>query len=309
MGTIKLSIVICTYNRARFLPGLFDSILAQTMPRSEFEVVLVNNNSTDVTERLCYEFMERHSDVQCSYYIEKNQGLSYARNRGIAESRGEYITFADDDALLANNFSELVSAYLDNHPEVGEVGGPIKLLYMGTVPAWENPYMNSLLGYFVPSATGYRMDKKNRRYPRGSNMTFRASVFKKCGDFNVSLGRIGRTLVGGEEKDIAYRIFDSGVAIDYSPAIVVYHLVPEERTTLEFIKRQALGTGGSERIRSTLPGNSYAKRILIELAKWCATILLWFRYMITFKPAKANALVIFRWGVTRGLLNIGDQSY
>ena len=308
MGTIKLSIVICTYNRERFLPGLFQSIIAQTLDKSLYEVVLVNNNSTDSTETLCKEFMATHADINCSYHIESNQGLSYARNRGIDESRGEYITFADDDALLAPDFSEKACKYLDNHPDVGEVGGPILLQYMGRIPDWENPYMNSLLGYFQPSLQGYRMDKKNRRYPRGSNMTFRSSIFEKCGKFNVHLGRVGRTLVGGEEKDIAFRIFDAGEAIDYDPSIVVYHLVPEERTTMEFIKRQALGTGKSERVRSSLPGNSYAKRILIEGAKWCATILLWFRYMLTFKPAKANTLVRFRWWVSQGLLNIGTKS-
>lgn len=309
MSKIKLSIVISTYNRARFLPGLFDSILAQSMDRNEFEVVLINNNSTDITERLCLDFKEQHQDINCTYFVETQQGLSYGRNRGVVESRGEYITFADDDALLAHDFAQRVTAYLDSHPEVGEVGGPIYLQYMGSIPKWENPYMNSLLGYFVPSSSGYRMTKKNRRYPRGSNMSFRASVFKKCGLFNVSLGRVGKTLIGGEEKDIAFRIFDAGIAIDYEPSIVVYHLVPEERTTMEFIKRQALGTGRSERVRSSLPGNSFFERVVVEAAKWCATIILWFRYMLTFKPVKANTLVRFRWGVTCGLLNIGKQSY
>ena len=308
MSTIKLSIVICTYNRERFLPGLFESIKTQTLDKALYEVVLVNNNSTDRTEELCREFMECNPDINSSYFVETNQGLSYARNRGIVESKGEYVTFADDDALLAPDFSAMACAYLDAHPEVGEVGGPILLQYMGRVPAWENPYMNSLLGYFQPSLEKYRMTKKNRCYPRGSNMTFRSSIFQKCGMFNVALGRVGRMLVGGEEKDIAYRIFDAGEAIDYDPSIVVYHLVPEERTTMEFIKRQAIGTGQSERVRSSLPGNSYTKRIVVECAKWAATIILWFRYMLTLKPAKANTLVRFRWWVSMGLLNICNKS-
>ncbi len=308
MGAIKFSIVISTYNRERFLPGLFDSILAQTMDRTKFEVILVNNNSTDRTEELCMNFIKEHPEVQCSYYVETNQGLSYGRNRGIVESRGEYITFADDDALLTPEYAERATAYLDQRPEVAEVGGPILLQYMGRVPAWENPYMNSLLGYFQPSLKRYRMAKKNRRYPRGSNMTFRRSIFDKCGMFDVGLGRVGRILVGGEEKDIAFRIFDADEAIDYDPSIVVYHLVPEERTTTEFIKRQGIGTGQSERYRSKLPGNSYAKRVIVEAAKWGATFILWFRYMLSFKSAKANMLVLFRWSVTKGLLNIGCKS-
>lgn len=299
---IKLSIVICTYNRERFLPGLFDSIKAQTIDSRLFEVILVNNNSSDNTECLCKQFIESNPLIQSTYVIETNQGLSYARNRGIQESHGQYITFADDDALLSPDFSERAISYLDKHPEVAEVGGPIFLKYMGIVPAWENPYMNSLLGYYLPSRKAYRMKGKTRHYPRGSNMTFRASIFETCGGFNVSLGRVGKHLIGGEEKDIAFRIIDAGGAIDYEPSIVVHHLVPEERTNMDFIKRQAIGTGRSEAVRASLPGNSYAKRILFELIKWGATIILWFRYMIVGKPVKANALVRFRWWVTQGLL-------
>lgn len=305
----KISIVICTYNRERFLPGLFESIKSQTLDRTLYEVILVNNNSTDNTRKLCYEFMEQNPDINCRYFDETNQGLSWARNRGVKESLGEYITFADDDALLAPDFSEMACKYLDEHPNVAEVGGPILLKYMGRVPDWENPYMNSLLGYFQPSLVGYRMERKNRKYPRGSNMTFRRTIFEKGILFDCELGRVGRLLLGGEEKDIAYRIFDSGEAIDYEPSIVVYHLVPEERTTMDFIKRQALGTGRSERLRSKLPGNSFFKRVVVELAKWCATIILWVKYMFQGKPAKAQALVKFRFWVSQGLLNIGDQSY
>ncbi len=302
MEGIKLSIVICTYNRASFLDGLFASIVAQSLDRSLFEVVIVENNCTDDTETICREFIATHPEMNIKYCKEEQQGLSFARNRGIEESRGEYLTFADDDALLTPDFSEKVCNYLDSHPETGEVGGPILLHYMGSIPTWENPYMNSLLGYFKPSESGYRMKRKNRRYPRGSNMTFRREIFEKCGNFNTSLGRVGRILVGGEEKDIAYRIFDTGCAIEYTPEIIVYHLVPEERTTLEFIKRQAIGTGESERVRSQLEENSYAKRILTEIAKWGATLVLWSYYMLRFKPAKGNTLVKFRYWVSCGLL-------
>ena len=304
MNQFKLSIIICTYNRERFLPGLFTSIIEQSMDRSRFEVVLVNNNSTDNTEKLCREFMEGHPEINTSYHVETDQGLSYARNRGIEESKGEYVTFADDDALLDRDFAQEATEYLDKHPETSEVGGPIFLKYMERIPAWENPWMNSLLGYFNPSEQPYRMNKKNKRYPRGSNMTFRRNIFSQYGSFNVNLGRVGRTLIGGEEKDIAFRILDSGGKIDYHPDIKVYHLVPEERTTAAFIRNQALGTGRSERVRSSLPGNSYKACLFGEFIKWGATFILWFRYILTFKPAKANMLVRFRWWVSKGILNL-----
>jgi len=298
---IKFSIVICTYNREKFLPGLFDSILSQTLDKELFEIVLINNNSTDNTKNICLKFQKDNAQYNILYFEEYNQGLSYARNRGIKESSGTYITFADDDALLTPIFSLEACNYLDKHQDVGELGGPIKLKFLGQIPKWYNPWMASLLGYFVPSREEYTMTTKNKRYPRGSNMTFRNSVFKKCGDFNIKLGRVGRIPVGGEEKDLAFRIIDAGLKIVYYPKVLVLHLVPEERTTMNFIKNQAFGTGKSEKVRS-LNNNTYSKRIFSEGIKWAATIVLWFKYMIILKPVIANTLVKFRFWVTMGLL-------
>lgn len=303
----KISVVICTYNREQFLPGLLDSILQQNSDKNSFEILFIDNNSTDTTATLCRQFIKDYPEYHIRYTVETQQGLSFARNRGIEEAKGKYITFADDDAVLAPDFLEKVCAYLDEHPDIAEVGGPIYLRYLGKIPAWENPYMNSLLGYFHPSSTPYLMDKKNRRYPRGSNMTFRTSIFRKCGPFNTALGRVKRLLMGGEEKDIAFRILDAGEKIAYIPQAIVYHLVPENRTTTGFIHQQAVGTGKSERIRAKANGE-YPKRIIIEMCKWGATLVLWGFYMLTLKPQKANMLVRFRFWVSQGLFCSGSIS-
>ena len=297
----KITVAISTYNREKFLPGLFDSIVCQTMDKSLFETIIIDNNCTDNTAEITRKFIESHPDMDIRYVLETNQGLSFGRNRGITESKGEYVTFADDDALLAPDFLEKVCQYLDNHPDISEVGGPIFLHYRCPLPKWENKYMNSLLGFFNPSDKEYVMNVKHNRYPRGSNMTFRTSVFKKAGMFNTELGRTGKGLGGGEEKDIAFRIFDCGMKIAYTPEVIVKHLVPEERTTMEFIRRQAIGVGTGERIRSKAAGE-FGKRVMTELFKWGATLVLWVRYMVCLKPAKANALVKFRWWVSRGLV-------
>ena len=297
----KISVVICTYNRAEFLPGLMDSIIQQTMDKKQYEILFINNNSTDQTEELCQQYITQYADRSICYRVESQQGLSYARNRGIEEAQGEYITFADDDALLAPDFLQQVCDYLDSHPNIAEVGGPIYLKYLGKIPAWENPFMNSLLGYFHPSSNSYQMKRKNKRYPRGSNMTFRSDVFRQCGSFNVALGRVKRIMLGGEEKEIAFRILDQGGNISYIPEAIVYHLVPEHRTTTTFIREQALGTGMSEQIRSKA-NNEYLKRLVIEGIKWGATFVLYMGYTFTCRFAKANMLVRFRYWVSQGLL-------
>lgn len=300
MSTLRLSIIICTFNREQFLEGLFASIAAQTMPKEQFETVLINNNSTDSTETLCLKFIEANPELNVRYVVETQLGLSFARNRGIAESKGEYLTFADDDAIMAEDFCAQACSFLDANKDVGEVGGPAQLRFLCDVPRWHNRYLSSLFGYFEPSKDEYTMKSKSGDYPRGLNMTFRREAFDRCGGFNVGLGRVGRLLLGGEEKDIAFRIIDSGMKVAYSPKIKVEHLVPYERTTAEFIRKQALGTGMSERVRSQGEGK-FLQRLLSEAFKWGATMVLWVGYMLIGRAAAANMLVRFRYWVTRGL--------
>lgn len=300
MSMPKLSIIICTFNRQRFLKGLFSSIVAQNLNPELFETVLINNNSTDDTEYLCKEFIDANPQLRVKYFVERHLGLSFARNRGIAESKGEYLTFADDDAIMAPDFCYQICRYLDANADVGEVGGPARLKFLCDVPRWHNKWLASLFGYFMPSSKEYKMARKGSNYPRGLNMSFRREAFDRCGGFDVNLGRMGRILLGGEEKDIAFRIIDSGLKVAYSPDILVHHLVPKERTEVDFIRKQALGTGWSERIRSQ-GQNKYFSRICIELFKWGATLALWVLYMLSFRPSAANMLVRFRFWVSQGL--------
>lgn len=281
------------------MAGLYRSVTEQTLPSQAYEVLFIDNNCTDETPGMVAFYKQQNPAVR--YIKETQQGLSYARNRGIAEAQAPYICFADDDALLDKEYLEKVCDYLDAHPNVYEVGGPILLHYTGVIPAWDNPYMNSLLGYFYPSPQGYVLTGKNKRYPRGSNMVFRKAAFDQCGLFSTDLGRKGTLLLGGEEKDMAYRLLDHRLDVAYIPDAVVYHLVPPERTTEDYIRRQALGTGAGERHRTRAIKAEYPKRLGKEAVKWAATLVLWVKYMITLKPAKANMLVKFRFWVTKGL--------
>ncbi len=174
--------------------------------------------------------------------------------------------------------------------------------YESVIPKWENKYLNSLLGYFNLGDAEKEFPKND--YPRGSNMSFRMSVFSKIGNFNVDLGRKGNNLAGSEEKDIFKRIYQySEYKVMYIPNAIVYHYVPIERTTTEFIKKQALGTGKGEKIRVRSEGKiSTFKRYLVEWLKWNASFILFFLFLIKGKPAKGTMIIKFRWWVSMGLI-------
>ncbi|MGD8380729.1 MAG: glycosyltransferase, partial [Syntrophobacterales bacterium] len=93
---IKISVIVCTYNRAELLGGTLRTLCHQTLDTSEYEVIVVDNNSTDNTREVVDEFCRRSSNVR--YCFEPQQGLSHARNQGLQEAKGKYVAYIDDDA-------------------------------------------------------------------------------------------------------------------------------------------------------------------------------------------------------------------
>jgi glycosyltransferase involved in cell wall biosynthesis len=297
---LKISAIVSTYNREKFLVKALESLANQTLAPDKFEVVVVNNNSNDDTPKVCEAFHKKFSNIPYKYFIETRQGLSFGRNRGIKESRADLVTFIDDDAWLDKNFLEEVVTFMDNNKNVDSVGGTILLDYEAEKPKWLSKYLASLFGYFKYSDKTEPFKKTN--YPRGSNMTFRKSVFEKIGDFNTTLGRIGLNLGGGEEKDIYQRMYAKDLLVYNLPTAVVHHAVPVSRTSLSFVRRQAIGVGQSEWYRVKESGELRLKRFLQELFKWVATIVLSLFYCLTLQFPKAVMLLRFRWWVSKGLI-------
>jgi glycosyltransferase involved in cell wall biosynthesis len=274
--------------------------LEQTVDKSRYEIVIVNNNCTDNTEEICLQFLKNHPEIKVNYCIETRQGLSYGRNRGIAESVGAVVTFLDDDAIIAPDFFEKTLTFFDQHPKVSAIGGKILLQYMEKKPDWYNPFLASLLGFFDK---GNKEQEFKNNFFKGSNMSFRREVFEKHEGFNTTLGRVGKNLFGSEEKELFYRFKNEGEEMWYVPSAIVYHLVPIERTYPEFVKKQAIGTGASQRQHALINGKgSFIISIVSELAKWGASIFLMLFYLITFRPAVAIMLLKFRWWVSKGIL-------
>ncbi len=298
---LKISVAICTYNREKYLPQLFASIEKQTLAIDRFEVVLVNNNSPGNTAKLFQDFQRKNPTLQTRYCEEVQQGLSFSRNHAIQHSNFELITFLDDDAFIDEHYLSVLLDEFSASPDTMAIGGKILLHYEDTIPKWENRFLNSLLGYF--NKGDEKLQFSSNDYPRGSNMAFRTSVFEQVGLFDVSLGRIGSSLSGGEEKDLFNKLYKHNMKVVYIPNALVFHSVPVERTLPSFIKKQGIGTGKSERIRCSKEGGfSYIKRLFIELMKWVASLLIALYYFITLHYQRAKMILLFRYWVTLGLL-------
>ena len=299
-----LTAIICTYNRAKYIGNLLESLAANDLPKSEYEIVLVDNNCTDNTREICEAFAAAHKDVNFRYATEPEQGLSAARNKGIKEASGELLVYVDDDALVDPNYLRDYTEWFAAHPETMACGGPIEPLYETAEPAWMTPYTKALLTAWMNYGNKVREYPKGR-YPGGGNAAYRKEVFEKVSLFNTALGRKGTNLMGSEEKDIFDKMHALGMQVLYLPTPVLHHIIPQTKLEPDYFNRLTLQIGISEcqRTRAISKGK-YLKRIFSELIKWCGTIVLLCLYTISFHPAKGWKLVLFRKNVTRGLLGL-----
>jgi len=295
-----ISIIICTYNRDKFLADCLKSLTNQTLDTSKFEVIIINNKCTDMSDVIIRDYMNKYSSINWKYFFEDKQGLSYARNRGIAEAKGNVIAFLDDDAIACANYAEyLLEQFQLSDFDAG--GGKIIPKWEVEKPKWMNRFLLPLVS--VIDLGNKQKQFKRRKYPIGANMFLKRNTIETIGIFNPSLGRIGKSLLGGEEKDIFNRIKNSGQIIGYFPEIWVYHIIPKERTEVGFIKSQALGIGASERIRTIESNVSIIRPLIIEFLKWIATIILSIYYLLLLRSSSSIMLIRFRWWVSKGLLH------
>jgi glycosyltransferase involved in cell wall biosynthesis len=217
-----LSVVVCTFNRADLLPGCLESLAEQTADKSSYEVIVVNNNSTDTTEEIAESFTKREPNFRM--VMEFSQGLSHARNRGWRDARGRYVAYIDDDARAERDW--LINAMrviTDHAPDI--FGGPIYPFYLTQKPRWFND------AYEIRQTSDTPRNLGEKEYISGSNLIITRSLLEMLGGFRVDLGMQGNTLAYGEETELMIRArkVAEKCEIYYDPAVRVRHLVPEHK--------------------------------------------------------------------------------
>lgn len=296
-----ISVVICTYNREKYLPLCLEHLKNQTAPKESFEIVIINNNSKDLTDLICSQFISNNPELNVTYDIEYKPGLSHARNRGIELSIGEIICFIDDDGFVFPDYIMNLIELLKKHKNISAFGGRIYPVFESSKPNWMSRWLLPLISVLD---LGEQIKLFNfNSYPIGANMGFKKSLISEVGFFNTELGRIENTLLGGEEKDFFYKIRRINIPIYYIPNLRINHIIPDSRLSMEYIKKMGIGIGISEQIRAkNLGNNSYYFSIIKEALKWLVSFILALFYLFLSKE-KSTMLLLFRSWVTAGLLN------
>lgn len=300
-----ISVIICTYNREKYIFRVLESLAKNDYPYSEYEIVLIDNNCTDGTAAELERFKAAYPEVNFRYFLEPNQGLSYARNRGIRESKGEILVYVDDDAFVDAKYLANYAELFSRRPDIDAAGGPIIPYYeSGIEPEWMTYHLKRLLTGYLYFGNSER-DFPGKNYPGGGNAAYRKAVFNKVGLYNTDLGRKGGNLGGGEEKDIFDKMTAAGMKIVYVPDCVLHHMIPQHKLEQDYFDRVTEGIGTSERLRTLkISKAKYLKRLFQEAVKWGGTFVLALSYLLRLKPQCSSKLLRFRWNVTKRLLNL-----
>lgn len=295
---MELSIIISTYNNAVSLIRTLNSVAKQDADKAIWECVVVNNNSTDNTAEVVAAFAKEHSDINIKLVDEAQQGLSYARNRGIAEAEGQFLAFIDDDETINEGF---VSAYLDlfhNHGAFAGAGA-LKVRYDSARPKWMSYYTEKMIAN--PLNLGKEIITITSSVtPTGGNMAFNREIFRLYGGFDTNLGRKGKELYGGEENDMFQRLRDLGERIFYTPHAIAYHHIADRKLTPEYFDKLSYGVGVSKRMRAEKFGTE-EELFRDERKKRRYAKILAILYTLTFQLQKAKWLMRMRNGISKGV--------
>jgi len=239
----RVSIIIPTHNRADVLLLCLEAV-SKLDTVSSFEVLVVDNASTDNTKDACAGFVAAHPNLSIKYIYEGTQGVSYARNHGVKDALGEFICLLDDDSPPTPEWLDSLLAPFSD-PTVGCTGGPSIPDFQGQiVPDWLKGDLQGLLsGYGLPVTEPTEVSRWEH-YPLSCNMAIRRKLFDELGYFRVDLDRTGTQALAAGDTEMADRIHKAGWKVMYVPDAPVNHFVPEGRLTKAHIYR--IGRGLAE---------------------------------------------------------------
>lgn len=231
-----ISIVVCTYNRSALLADLLHTLGEQTLPPADYEIIVVDNNSTDDTHAVVAGLQKRIRNIR--YCLESRQGLSHARNHGWQTARGTYVAYMDDDCKAPPHWAAAAQTIAEQvAPAV--FGGPHFAFYNTPKPRWfKDSYESHTHGDAARPLTP-------NEYLNGMNIVFRKSVLRQIGGFKPELGMSGNKIAYGEETDLVQRIHTTlpDECVYYDPDLFVYHLVRADKMTLRWIIRHHISIG------------------------------------------------------------------
>lgn len=296
MAFPRISVIISTYNRQPFIIKCLQCLADQTLAKDQYEVIVVDNNSTDQTAALVLEFLAAHPQLPFQYIFEPQKGVSFGRDRGLRAATGDILVYLDDDAEAQPDLLLQYLTFFDQYPNAVGAGGRILPKYSELPePLWMSKWLN---GYIAKVDCGgeTRLFTGKMKYPIGCNMAYRTQILLDIGGFNTLL------TFRGDDKYIYLAIKKTQPGIYYVPHALVYHNIPGKRLHFSYLRTLYLKTGNEEKLRVRLlrkPGGVLLKMIEF-VAKFFVSIAIWIKYTFLGKELKGRYVMYSQWYTLQG---------
>jgi len=250
-----ISVIICTHNpRAEYLCRVLDGLRAQTLPKEQWELLLIDNASTEKLADLWDLSWHPRGRIIC----ETEMGLTPARLRGIRESGGELLIFVDDDNVLAADYLANAVRLAAEWPMLGAFGASISGEFETPPPDWILPYLEGLAIHELDRDYWCNLGGLSPALPCGAGLCVRrrvaADYFQKAttNSFRKMLDRSGASLSSGGDSDLAECAIDVGLGTGRFAALKLLHLIPKGRLTADYIVRLYAGFAASHEVLASL---------------------------------------------------------
>ena len=246
----RISVVLCTHNRAGHLRRALESIAGQTLARDVFETIVVDNASSDDTKAVADAFA---GSANMRYLFEPAVGLCHARNTGWRAARGAYVAYLDDDAIADPDWlAEILRTFETVSPQPGCVGGRVSPLYEAPRPGWFSDEVSRALTIVDWPNGPHAVADLRQEWLVGANIAFRRLLLDTLGGFPTTLGRMGKRLLSGEDVYLQRLVMEAGHSCYYQPAASVKHVVPAARMDRRWFAQRYYWQGVSDAVMEIL---------------------------------------------------------
>ena len=294
-----ISAVICTYNREKFILKALDCLAVQTLSPEAFEIIIVDNRSTDQTAAISRKFIDQHPGLTVRYFLEENKGLSFARNRGLREAAFPIITYIDDDAEAVPDFLATILHFMRTHSQVVGIGGKVIPRYSESgEPVWMSRYLNGYVGRVDYGDQSSLFQQPAMKYPAGCNMTYTKAILEKVGGFNNQL------TFRGDDKYIYFEVSKISSQVYYVPTALVYHNIDMARLQFDSFRKLFLKTGNEEKIRVREKGGRMGlwKKFAEYIIKAGAGLALYGLFVLKGQEVRGRYVFFSQWFTLKGFL-------
>jgi glycosyltransferase involved in cell wall biosynthesis len=276
---MDISIVVSTYNRSGLLEGALRALLSQRPADVAYEILVVDNNSTDQTRPLVQALAMQNRE-KLKYLFEPKQGLSYGRNTGIAAAKASIIAFTDDDVRVAADWVWRIKTGFEANPDIDFLGGKVVPQWPAQPSPWLTKANWSPLALLDYGDSSFYVDSGKQLCLIGANFAFRRRAFEKVGLFKTDFQRVKDGIGSLEDHEFLLRLWRVGSRGLYLPELVATAEIEPDRMTKQYHRKWHARHGGfyaalhSEEVERSKLGKLFGvpahlyRQALSDLAGW-----------------------------------------